>query len=228
MTPNELLERILYRDAMMLVLNKPAGIAVHPGLGKKQNLQIFFEELKFGLPNPPALAHRLDAATSGCLVLGRHRQALNRLGDMFANGKIEKTYWAVVKGKPKEREGRIDIPLAKQSTHSHRWWMKADPNGQTAITDYKVLGETEELTWLELKPLTGRTHQLRVHCLSMGWPIMGDMIYGESGSNFDALHLHARSIQIPLYPKRDPILVEAPPPVHMEEALKICGFKSVI
>jgi tRNA pseudouridine32 synthase / 23S rRNA pseudouridine746 synthase len=221
----QLLERILYRDAMMLVLNKPAGIAVHPGLGKKQNLQSFFEELKFGLPNPPALAHRLDAATSGCLVLGRHRQALNRLGDMFANGKIEKTYWAVVKGKPAEKEGLIDIPLAKQSTHSHRWWMKADPNGQQAITDYRILGETDEFTWLELKPLTGRTHQLRVHCLAMGWPIVGDMIYGESDTNFDALHLHARAIQIPLYPKKNPILVDAPPPVHMEKALKLCGFK---
>ncbi|MBY0281150.1 MAG: RNA pseudouridine synthase [Alphaproteobacteria bacterium] len=224
---DELLERILYRDAMMLVLNKPAGIAVHPGFGKKQNLQSFFNDLQFGLPNPPALAHRLDAATSGCLVLGRHRQALNRLGDMFANGKIEKTYWAVVKGGPTEKAGRIDISLSKQSAHSHRWWMKADPNGQQAITDYRVLGETEDLTWLELKPLTGRTHQLRVHCQAMGWPIVGDMIYGGDATDFDALHLHARAIHIPLYPKKDPVFVEASPPIHMEQALKLCGFEKL-
>ena len=222
----ELLQRILYRDAMILILNKPTGIAVHPGMGKKQNLQSFFEDLKFGLPNPPALAHRLDAATSGCLVLGRHRQALNKLGQMFANGKIEKTYWAIVKGHPQEKTGRIEIPLAKQSTHSHRWWMKADPNGQEAITDYKILGETENYSWLELKPLTGRTHQLRVHCSAMGWPIVGDMIYGSSTGEENALHLHARSISIPLYPKRDPILVDAPPPFHMEEALRLCGWKA--
>lgn len=225
MTPNELLERIIYRDAMMLVLNKPAGVAVHPGAGKKQNLQDFFEYLKFGLPNSPALAHRLDAATSGCLVMGRHRQALNRLGDLFANGKIEKTYWAIVKGEPTENEGRIDIALAKQSAHSHRWWMKADPAGQKAITDYRVLGTKDGVSWLELKPVTGRTHQLRVHCLAMGWPIVGDMIYGESLLGFDALQLHARAITIPLYPKRDPIQVEAEPPFHMFKTLKDFGFQ---
>lgn len=227
MTIEELMARILYRDAMMLVLNKPVGIAVHPGMGKKQNLQSFFEDLKFGLPNPPALAHRLDAATSGCLVLGRHRQALNKLGQMFANGKIEKTYWAVVKGHPQEKVGRVNIPLAKQSVHSHRWWMKADQNGQEAITYYKVLGETETYSWLELKPLTGRTHQLRVHCSAMGWPILGDRIYGECSNEEEALHLHASSINIPIYPKRDPVFVSAPPPSHMEEAFSLCGWKAL-
>ena len=124
MTLEEIQERIIYRDAMVLALNKPAGVAVHPGTGNKGNLEIFFKDLAFGLPQPPALAHRLDAATSGCLILGRHRQALIKLGKMFENGTIEKVYWAVVRGAPPSDEGVIDLPLGKQSSQKNQWWMK--------------------------------------------------------------------------------------------------------
>lgn len=106
---------ILYRDAMMLVLNKPAGIAVHAGAKKNDSLDAYFKELQFGLPRLPALAHRLDKDTSGCLVLGRHAEALRRLGHLFQNNQIQKTYWAIVKGHLAEKEGIIDLPLAPQS-----------------------------------------------------------------------------------------------------------------
>lgn len=195
----------------MLVLNKPGGVAVHPGRGKGENLQPFFEHLRFGLPQDPALAHRLDAATSGCLVLGRHRQALKRLGDLFAGGRITKTYWAIVEGRPPQDEGIIDLPLAKQSTHKANWWMKVDESGQSALTHYRVREVQGGRTWLELMPQTGRTHQLRVHCAAIGCPIVGDRIYGH-GSAGEALKLHARSLEIPLYPKKEPVHVEADVP----------------
>src|SRR5438552_11257879 len=108
-----LADRVLYRDGLILVIDKPAGIAVHPGPGGGPNLESSFAGLRFGLLHPPALAHRLDRDTSGCLVLGRHPKALRRLGALFAGGKVEKTYWAVVEGRPAEREGRIENGLRK-------------------------------------------------------------------------------------------------------------------
>lgn len=217
--PEDILPRLLYRDAMMLIIDKPAGIPVHAGFGGGINLEQFFEPLRFGLPRPPSLAHRLDKDTSGCLVLGRHRQALKKLGQMFEKGRIEKTYWAIVRGKPDAAEGRIDLPLAPVSQRGG-WKMQPDPEGQEAVTEYKILGHKENLSWLELKPRTGRTHQLRIHCMAMGWPLLGDSVYGGEDDKTIPLHLHARAIRVPLYPKRDPIVTEAPPPEHMNETLR--------
>jgi RluA family pseudouridine synthase len=223
MKDEEFLSRLIYRDAMMLVLDKPAGIPVHKGTGGGENLEQYFELLRFGLPRIPSLAHRLDRDTSGCLVLGRHRQALHQLGDMFASGSIGKTYWAIVAGTPPEPEGVIELPLAKQSESGKRWWMKvvAPGTGIFAKTAYKVMGTSDGTSWLELTPKTGRTHQLRVHCAAIGCPILGDRIYG--GEQTDPtlrLQLHARSVEIPLYPKKAPILVTADAPEHMQERLK--------
>jgi tRNA pseudouridine32 synthase / 23S rRNA pseudouridine746 synthase len=223
MTPEELTSRILYRDALMLVLNKPAGLPVHKGTGGGETLDQHFEALRFGLPRPPALAHRLDKDTSGCLVLGRNRHALDVLGRHFAHNRIAKTYWAVVEGAPPTPEGTIDTPLSKQSQAAGRWWMKPDPAGQPALTHYKVLGQAQGLTWLELKPHTGRTHQLRVHLQSIFCPIVADYIYGKKLEG-DVLHLHARAVNIPLYPKKPAIEVEAPPPPHMLARLRLCGL----
>src|SRR5829696_1855405 len=113
MTPEEMGSRLLYRDGLMLVIDKPAGMAVHRGPKGGESLEDHFDALRFGLPRAPSLAHRLDRDTSGCLVLGRHRKALAALGKMFKNGKVGKTYWAVVQGGPSEDEGQIDIPLGK-------------------------------------------------------------------------------------------------------------------
>lgn len=222
LSEENILKSVLYRDALILIINKPRGIAVHPGTGKGESLDKALDYLTFGLPQRPQLAHRLDAATSGCLILGRHRQALIRLGQLFSKNLIKKTYWAVVEGTPKETEGRIDFPLSKQSPDKNRWWMKTDPQGKEAITDYRVLYSGEGLSLLELMPLTGRTHQLRVHCSAMGWPIVGDRIYGQKDTDV-FLHLHARTIEIPLYPKKENVCVTAPLPEHMIQTLEKMG-----
>ena len=214
--------RLLYRDALVLVIDKPAGLPVHPGPRGGETLTDHLDALRFGLPRRPEAAHRLDRDTSGCLALGRHAKALARLGKLFSGNQAGKTYWAIVSGGPAEEAGSIDMPLARRSSDPRSWWMKADPAGDAALTHWRVLGRAEGRTWLELKPVTGRTHQLRVHCAESGWPILGDPIYGGAPRG-SALHLHAHALSLPLYPKREPIVVQAPAPVHMEAALSACG-----
>ena len=177
LTAEEILARVLHRDGLMLVIDKPAGLPVHRGPKGGPNLEASFDALRFGLPRPPVLAHRLDKDTSGCLVLGRHRKATASLGLLFKHGKISKTYWTVVEGGPAENEGTIDLPLGRLNAE-RGWWQKPDPEGQQAVTNWKVLGRGDGLTWLAMEPVTGRTHQLRVHAASQGWPIVGDNIYG--------------------------------------------------
>jgi tRNA pseudouridine32 synthase/23S rRNA pseudouridine746 synthase len=265
MTPEEMVSRVLYRDGLMLVIDKPAGFAVHRGPKGGESLEDYFDALRFGLPRAPALAHRLDRDTSGCLVLGRHRKALAELGRLFKQGRVGKTYWAVIEGSPETDEGRIELPLGRLDAR-RGWWMKHDPEGQPAATTWKVLGrspiftspwrgevdlpkagrvgvsstspdpdgfavdppppEEGELSWLALEPLTGRTHQLRVHCAEMGWPIVGDAIYGTAPrQGGPGLHLHAREIVVPLYKNREPIRVVAPVPAHMRARLAQCGWR---
>ena len=240
LTAEEIQSRVLYRDGLMLVIDKPAGLPVHRGPKGGANLESSFDGLRFGLPRPPVLAHRLDRDTSGCLVLGRHRKATASLGLLFKHGKISKTYWAVVEGGPAENEGTIDMPLGRLNAE-RGWWQKPDPDGQTAVTNWKIMGRSSfspppcgegavfasetQLTWLALEPVTGRTHQLRVHCAEMGWPIVGDNIYG-NGPRFGTptLHLHSREIVIPISRNKDPVRVTAPAPAHLQERLRACGW----
>jgi tRNA pseudouridine32 synthase/23S rRNA pseudouridine746 synthase/23S rRNA pseudouridine1911/1915/1917 synthase len=198
---------------------------VHPGPGGGPNLESGFDSLRFGLPHPPALAHRLDRDTSGCLVLGRHPKALRRLGALFAGGRVEKLYWAVVEGQPPAAEGRIETGV-KKLTRGAGWHMVVDPAGQQAITEYRVCGATGGRAWLELRPRTGRTHQLRVHCAALGCPVVGDPVYGSSAS-VDPLQLYARSIALPLYAARPPLQITAPVPPHMLAGLRRLGYDPV-
>jgi tRNA pseudouridine32 synthase / 23S rRNA pseudouridine746 synthase len=236
LTPAEIQARVLHRDGLMLVIDKPAGLPVHRGPKGGANLEASFENLRFGLPRPPVLAHRLDRDTSGCLVLGRHRKATASLGLLFKHGKISKTYWAVVEGGPAEDEGTIDMPLGRLNAE-RGWWQKPDPHGQTAVTNWKVLGRGDGLAWLAMEPVTGRTHQLRVHASAMGWPIVGDNIYGTQASlrrlrneqfiprfGEPTLHLHSREIGIPISKNKEPVHVVAPAPVHLQERLRACGW----
>ena len=224
MTPEEMVARVLYRDGLMLVIDKPAGLAVHRGPKGGESLEDHFGALRFGLPRAPSLAHRLDRDTSGCLVLGRHRKALALLGKLFKNGSVGKTYWALVEGSPEADEGRIDMPLGRLD-ETRGWWMKPDPNGQPAVTTWRVMGRAPGLTWLALEPITGRTHQLRVHCAAMGWPIVGDAIYGTAPrADGPPLHLHSREILVPLSKNKPPVAVTAPVPAHMRERLAACGW----
>src|SRR5262249_56175769 len=117
-------------------------------------LEDYFDVVGFGLPRPPALAHRLDRDTTGCLVLGRHRKALALLGKLFKQGHVGKCYWAVVEGGPDADEGRIDIPLAKKDD-TRGWWMKADSQGVPSASTWRVMGRGPGFSWLALRPLTG-------------------------------------------------------------------------
>lgn len=230
LTPEEIVARILYRDALILVIDKPPGLPVHLGPGGGATLEQSFEALRFGLPRPPALAHRLDRDTSGCLALGRNRAGLQKLGELFASGAAQKTYWAVVSGTPSEAAGTITLPLKKRSDDRRSWRMMVADDGQPAITDYVVRGAAGGLSWLELSPRTGRTHQLRVHCAAIGCPILGDWVYGPREQRPEqgwgtTMHLHARALVLPFYPRKPAISVEAPPPPHMGQALADCGYQ---
>ena len=213
---------MLYRDGLILVIDKPAGIAVHAGPSGAPSFEDCFDALRFGLPRPPALAHRLDADTSGVLVLGRHAKALRKLGRLFQNRQAEKTYWAVVHGAPPAEQGAFEQKLLKVNTRTG-WSVNVSDQGQAAITRYEVLGQAPSITWLELRPETGRTHQLRVHCAAAGCPIVGDRLYGRAEPG-KLLHLHARAIVLPLSQNKPAIRVAAPPPLHMREALASCGW----
>jgi tRNA pseudouridine32 synthase / 23S rRNA pseudouridine746 synthase len=226
----DLLARLLYRDGLCLIIDKPSGLPVHAGPGGGANLEQYLDVLRFGLPHPPALAHRLDRDTSGCLVLGRHRKALSRLGKLFQSGGVEKTYWAVTIGVPAEPEGVVDLPL-KKLTNKAGWKMIAAPDGQASVTEYRVRGTGEssageKLAWIECRPKTGRTHQIRVHLAALGTPILGDRQYGDEAKQERPLHLLARAIAFKLYPKKPPVAAEAPVPDHMRRALKACGWRS--
>ena len=221
--PQELQARVLYRDGSILVINKPAGLAVHPGPSTPESLERYLPALRFGIREVPRLVHRLDRDTSGCLVLARHARGASKLGRLFSSAAIKKTYWAIVEGKPLS-EGVIDRALRKV-TRKDGWRMEAHASGQRAVTRYHVLGASDGIAWLELAPETGRTHQLRVHCAAEGFPVLGDPVYGRDPSAQVALHLHARSLTIPLGGDRGSVTVTADPPEHMIAMLRRCGYK---
>ncbi len=226
MTPEQIQGRVLFRDGQVLILDKPSGLAVHAGPKGGESLRDYLVHLRFGIAPLPEPAHRLDRDTSGCLVLGRVHKAVARLGRLFSEGQVRKTYWAVVVGTPPAPAGTIDYPLAKHNRRTG-WRMQVDPKGQPSLTAYRVIGTNGELTWLSLEPKTGRTHQLRVHLAAIGCPILGDPIYGAEASRAPdhPLHLHAREIRVPYYPRREPLRAIAEVPEHMKERMRACGWK---
>ncbi|MCX8133003.1 MAG: RNA pseudouridine synthase [Roseococcus sp.] len=210
--------RVLLEDAQVLILDKPAGLAVHRGPRGGPSLEDWLPALRGGKRHLPQPAHRLDADTAGCLALGRTKPALAALGRLFAAGRAEKTYWAVLCSELPDDQGEVSAPLAKTSTRAEGWRMVVRPDGQPARTLWRVIGRAPGLTAVELVPRTGRTHQLRVHMAHLGAPILGDARYGGGEG---ALHLLARRLVLPLDPPRR---AEAPVPAHMREALARCGL----
>ncbi len=217
---------VLYEDDDVLILNKPPGLAVHGGSGVPYGLIELARASWAHLPGLE-LAHRLDRDTSGCLVLGRTAEALRQLGKLFAASQVQKTYWALVQGQPPESTGRIVAPILRVQGNrgGFGFRMAVDAAGQDAVTTYRVLGHSADdaYSWLELSPETGRTHQLRVHCAHMGCPIIGDDKYGLA-PRYAALLLHAYGLSLPLYPKRAPIVVTAPPPTPFIDLARQCGL----
>lgn len=211
-------ERILFRDERFIVLDKPAGLPVHRGPRARASIEDCFPALRFGRRDGPFLCHRLDADTAGCLVLARRRAALREANALFAAGRVAKVYWAVVLDGPAEESGTLDVPLMKQSGRAG-WRMAIDPRGQAAITDWRLVGRGGGTAWLELRPRTGRTHQVRAHAaLALGCPVLGDAIYG---GGTGPLQLLARAIALPTVP---PVSATAAAPAHMQAALAACGW----
>ncbi len=213
MTEADLLARLLYRDALMLVIDKSAGLPVHPGPKGGETLVHYLDGLRFGLPRRPEVAHRLDKDTSGCLVLGRHPKALARLGDLFKRGAVDKVYWAVVEGEMVASAGTLEDWLLKDPVAEAVRVVEADtPLAKQAVLHYVTKAEHDGLTLLEIRPQTGRTHQLRVQLASRGRPIYGDHKYGSEFSLGPGIGLHARSLTF-LHPvKKEPITLTAEVP----------------
>lgn len=214
--PERLRGRLLHLGPELLVLDKPAGLPVSARAG--ESLETWLPALRLGRRRDPQPAHRLDAETAGCLVLGRTAPMLARLHALFAQRRVEKLYWAVLCGAPGGEAGVIEAPLRKASDPARGWRMVADAAGDPARTAWRVLGRGAGLSWVEFRPETGRTHQLRVHAALLGAPILGDPLYGEGGAG--GLHLLARAIALPLDP---PLEVAAPVPAHMRAAIAACG-----
>ena len=215
-------DRILFIDGEAIVLDKPAGLAVHPGPATRDSLEDLLPQLRFGFLRSPTPVHRLDRDTSGCLLLARNPKAHKRFAAEFEAGRVVKSYLAVLEGLPDTREGVVDLPLAKVSSKEKGWRMVPDMQGQRAVTRWSLVGEARGRALVRFEPETGRTHQLRVHAASgIGVPILGDPVYGRS-SGFTML-LHAVSLRLERGAK-PPVEAVAPLPASFANA----GFADAV
>ena len=201
---------VIYEDTNVKVLNKPAGLL---SMAKGEYCpEPTLED--YGL-----LVHRLDRDTSGVVILAKTPEVQKQLRRQFQDRKAKKTYLAVVEGQPKLAEAKIDLPLARNLKHPTTF--QVDPNGKPAVTFYKVLATSEQYSLLELKPITGRTHQLRVHLKYLGTPILGDRVYGSAKSNtLSRLFLHAKTLEITI-PEGDRRTFEAPVPPEFTKLFEV-------
>lgn len=225
---------VLYEDPKVFVFDKPSGLAVQGGSGVTRSVDSMLEALRSKKGEKPRLVHRLDRDTSGALVVARTRLAAMKLAEAFRGRDAKKTYWALVKGLPRKREDKISTWLVKEQTPDGdrmRVAKHGEDGADHAVSYYRVVEQAgQTLSWLEMEPHTGRTHQLRVHAAHIGHPIIGDPKYFEADTNWDfpggmqnRLHLHARRIVIP-HPDGGMINVTAPLPPHMRQSWALLGF----
>ncbi len=232
---------VIHKDSSVMVLNKPPGLATQGGSGLTRHVDGLLDYLTFGKKQRPRLVHRLDRDTSGVLVVARTVPAAAALAKSLAQRDARKIYWALVKGVPKKSSGTIKAALIKEGGHgAHGRDEKmvardpgprvgGDDDAKYALTDYAVMDRAgDEYAWVAAKPLTGRTHQIRVHLASLGTPIVGDFKYGGaaargSGEIADKLHLHARSIDI-AHPDGGRLSITVPLPPHMLKSWTFLGF----
>lgn len=230
---------VIYRDAGIIALNKPAGLAVQGGSGQSRHLDGMLDALRFGADDRPRLVHRLDKDTAGVLLLARNAASARALTAAFRGKETQKIYWALVAGVPPEPRGVIDLPLAKQAQGRGEAMAPTDEAaGKSARTLFQVVQSYRgKVSWLVLLPLTGRTHQLRVHCAAMGTPIVGDGKYGGKEA-FPAtlgrgktppkiLHLLARELALPDPEDGTTLRVTAPLPPHMATTWQELKFDEV-
>ena len=222
-------DMVLYKDEDIIVLNKPAGLAVQGGSKTVHHIDGLLDALKFDYVERPRLVHRLDKETSGILVLARTVQSAGYFSKLFKTKDIHKTYWALVDGLPKPQKGRIEAPLIQKRIGTKTDKRTVDENGLEAISLYEVQDHlADKVSWLQMSPLTGRTHQLRIHAAEvLKTPILGDDRYGKKTNLTDDLpnkmFLHARAISLPLANKKE-LVIEAPLPKHFEQAFQMFGF----
>jgi 23S rRNA pseudouridine955/2504/2580 synthase len=224
----------LHEDADVLVLDKPMGLAVQGGSGTTRHLDGMLEVLRDAQGQRPRLVHRLDKDTSGCLLVAKTRFAAAALAKTFRSRSARKIYWALVAGVPKPRQGRISTFLAKEEREDDSFMRIArhgEEGASHAVTYYAVVDTAaRQLAWLSLKPVTGRTHQLRAHMAHIGHPIVGDPKYFSKenwelpGGMQNRLHLLARRIVVP-HPRGGTIDVTAPLPPHMRQSWNLIGFE---
>lgn len=223
---------VIHHDSSVLVLNKPSGLATQGGSGIKEHVDGLLEHLTFGKRQRPRLVHRLDRDTSGVLVVARTVPAAAALSESLRRRDAEKIYWALTRGVPNPPRGRIRSALGKETVGRDERVREVEPEregAKTAVTDYVVVDTAgTEFAWVALKPVTGRTHQIRVHLASLGTPIVGDFKYGGTavrgrGEIENRLHLHARSIDI-AHPESGRLSVKAPLPPHMQRSWNLLGF----
>ena len=224
---------ILYEDEDIYVFNKPHGLAVQGGSGQTRHLDGMLKSLPNKKGEPPRLVHRLDRDTSGCLVVAKTKQAASHFGNVFRSRSARKIYWAIVAGNPHPQQGEISCFLARQSTDDGEQMVvvrNGAPNAQHSLSYYSTTDTaSKRFAWVTLKPVTGRTHQLRVHMAQLGTPIIGDPRYfnienwqGAPGLA-EGLHLHARRIAIPLRNGKR-LDISAPLPPHMRASFETLGF----
>ncbi|QDY99638.1 RluA family pseudouridine synthase [Nitratireductor mangrovi] len=229
-----LAQMLLYEDQRVYVLNKPSGLAVQGGSGVSRHIDNMLEAWRNKKGEKPRLVHRLDRDTSGVLVIARTRLAAMKLAEAFRGRDAKKTYWALVKGVPRKREDRISTWLVKEATPDGdrvRVARHGEAGADHAVSQFRLVEQAgTALSWLEMEPYTGRTHQLRVHAAHIGCPIIGDPKYFEADQNWELpggiqkrLHLHARRIVIP-HPDGGVIDVTAPLPPHMVQSFNLLGF----
>lgn len=218
---------ILFENADMLVVNKPAGMVVHPAAGHESGTLVhavlgYDPDLEgIGGVERPGVVHRLDKETSGLILLAKNERAHRWLQDQFRMRKVEKTYLALVDGAPPTPNGRVEAPIGRDSSHRKKMAVLSPGKGREAVSEYLTLESFAKHTLLEFHPHTGRTHQIRLHCMFLGCPIVGDKVYGyrkqsiEIGRHF----LHAAKIKITLPGENQPRSFEAPLPEELQEIL---------
>jgi 23S rRNA pseudouridine1911/1915/1917 synthase len=218
---------ILFENDDLIVVNKPAGMVVHPAAGHESGTLVnailgYDPDLEgIGGEERPGVVHRLDKETSGLILLAKNERAHRWLQDQFRLRKVEKTYLALVDGKPPTPSGRVEAYIGRDPSHRKRMAIVSESRGRESISEYKTVENFKGHTLLEFRPLTGRTHQIRLHCAFLGCPIVGDEIYGKRHSSIElGRHfLHAHLLKIVLPGEREPRQFEAPLPVELERAL---------
>ena len=229
LVPEEIPLDILFENDDLIAINKAAGMVVHPALGHASGTLVnavlgYDPEIEgIGGEERPGVVHRLDKETSGVILLAKNERAHRWLQDQFRLRKTEKSYLALVDGKPPTPSGRVEAHIGRDPSHRKRMAIVPESRGREAVSEYKTLESFKLHTLLEFHPLTGRTHQIRLHCAFLGCPIVGDKIYGRKKPSISmARHfLHAWRLKILLPGEKEPILLEAPLPDDLQNVLQV-------